>query len=220
MIIGISASGRRNRIVEQTVRAILEETGKDYEVISLADKTIDGCTGCLGCVDTNICVLNDDWPKIAEKLKSADAIVFGAPKQFGVINARGHAFLERTFSFRHNCVFPLQGKPAVSVSTNSVWSHHRRPVTPDDPVRDFIQTLMNENKLDVIGHVTAGGYGPCYTCGYGHNCEAGGAVTEKTRAVGHIEKEDYPLDFCDQKETKSQICNVAELLKNRLMETA
>ena len=26
MIIGISASGRRNRIVEQTVRAILEET--------------------------------------------------------------------------------------------------------------------------------------------------------------------------------------------------
>jgi multimeric flavodoxin WrbA len=218
MIVGISASGRRNRVVEQTVRAILEETGQEYELISLAGKTINGCTGCLGCVDTNICVVKDDWPVIADKLKSADAIVFGAPKYFGTLNARGHACLERTFSFRHNCVFPLQGKPAVSVSTSSTWSHNRRPVTPDDPVRDFIQALLKENKLDIVGHVTADGYGPCFTCGYGHNCDAGGAMTEKSQAIGGFEKADYPQDFCDQKETLRQVHEVAGLLKKRLME--
>ena len=133
----------------------------------------------------------------------------------------GMPCLERTFSFRAQLCISITGKTCcISKYQLSLVTS---PTSGDTVmIRSGIsfRALMNENKLDVIGHVTAGGYGPCYTCGYGHNCEAGGAVTEKTRMVGHIEKEDYPLDFCDQKATKSQICNVAELLKNRLMETA
>jgi multimeric flavodoxin WrbA len=216
MILGISTSGRRNRIVEQTVRAILDGTGMEYELVSLSGKTINGCTGCLGCAGTNICVLKDDWIDLADKMKKADAIVFGAPKYFGTINARGHACLERTFSFRHNCVFPLQGKPAVSISTSSTWSHNRRTVTSEDPVKDFIQALLKENRMEIVGHVTADGYGPCYTCGYGHNCDAGGAMTEKSQRIGGFEKEDYPPDFCEQKETLRQIREVAGLLRDRL----
>jgi len=216
MILGISASGRRNRIVEQTVKAILDQTGMEYELISLAGKTINGCTGCLGCADTNICVLKDDWAEIADKMKKADAIVFGAPKYFGSINARGHACLERTFSFRHKCVFPLKGKPAISVSTSSIWAQHRLPLTSEDPVKNFIQALLKENGMDIVGHVIADGYGPCFTCGYGHNCNAGGAITKKSQRIGGFEKEDYPLDFPDQKETMQQVREVAGLLVDRL----
>ncbi|MDR3335131.1 MAG: hypothetical protein LBT13_09660 [Treponema sp.] len=60
-ILGISASGRNNGIVNQTVAAILKETGFDYEIVTLAGKTINGCSGCLSCVKDNRCVLKDDF---------------------------------------------------------------------------------------------------------------------------------------------------------------
>jgi predicted 3-demethylubiquinone-9 3-methyltransferase (glyoxalase superfamily) len=117
MILGISASARKDRIISQTVKAILDSTGLEYEFISLAGKSINGCIGCTRCAGDNICKVNDDWNEIAEKMLKADAIVFGAPNYFATINALGHAFLERTFCFRHREAFSLKDKIAVSVST-------------------------------------------------------------------------------------------------------
>ncbi|PKM89343.1 MAG: flavodoxin family protein, partial [Firmicutes bacterium HGW-Firmicutes-12] len=77
MILGISASGRTNGITSETVKAILEATGSEYEFISLAGKQISGCIGCTKCASDNKCKLKDDWLEIAEKMLAADAIVFG-----------------------------------------------------------------------------------------------------------------------------------------------
>mgnify|MGYP001006960879 CR=1 FL=1 len=37
-----------------------ENTGIEYELVSLRGKSISGCTACLGCVKDNICVVDDD----------------------------------------------------------------------------------------------------------------------------------------------------------------
>lgn len=208
MILGISASGRKNRIVSQTVKAILESTGLEYEFITLAGKRISGCIGCTQCASDNICKLNDDWNEIGEKMLKSKAIVFGAPNYYATINALGHACLERTFSFRHRGAFSLKDKIGVSVSTN-------RSNSENDPVQAIIQRFMLSNKMNVVGHVAAEGYDQCYTCGFGHDCTVGNVV-RKHGVLKSIEAEHYPPDFVEQNQTQQQVHEVSELLRTQL----
>jgi hypothetical protein len=89
------------------VKYVLEKTGEPFEYVSLAGKRISGCQACLACAKDNVCVVDDDWAAIRDKMFEADALVFGAPNYYGTLNAHGHAFLERTFSLRHREAFPL-----------------------------------------------------------------------------------------------------------------
>lgn len=41
--------------------------GHDVEVISLKDKTVGFCKGCLACQKTQKCVINDDAAEIADR---------------------------------------------------------------------------------------------------------------------------------------------------------
>lgn len=45
MILGISGSGRTDGIISNAVQKILEESEMEYEYISLAGKTVQGCIG-------------------------------------------------------------------------------------------------------------------------------------------------------------------------------
>ncbi|MBN2336559.1 flavodoxin family protein, partial [Candidatus Bathyarchaeota archaeon] len=116
MILGISASGRRATrddngkllcgATEELVKQILEKSGEPHDYISLSDKNIQPCRGCVRCAGDNVCVIKDDWAEIRDRMMEADAVVFGAPDYYGYINGLGHAFLERTFSLRHRERFP------------------------------------------------------------------------------------------------------------------
>jgi multimeric flavodoxin WrbA len=208
MILGISASGRKNRIIHQTVQAIAAETGYEYEVVSLAGKRINGCIGCTLCASDNICKLKDDWNEIGKKMTEADIIIFGAPNYYGTINALGHACLERTFSFRHREVFTLKNKIGLSISTS-------RSTSTQDPVKDIIQRFMKSNQMNILGHVTAEGYDQCYTCGYGHDCKIGNVVRHHG-VLEKIEDRHYPEDFDEQSSTLQQVHEAIQLVKNAL----
>ena len=97
------------------VKGVLEASGLDYEYVSLFNKQISGCRGCLQCAGDGVCKWKDDWSEIAEMMKAADAIVFGSPTYSFNISALGHAFLERTYSMRHGR-FLLGGKLCVVVT--------------------------------------------------------------------------------------------------------
>ena len=179
MILGISASGRnakRNEsgtlthgLTEEMVRYFLAKTGEPSEFVSLSGKNIRGCTGCCGCAEDNVCVLEDDWAAIRDRMFEADAIVFGAPNYFGVINALGHAFLERTFSLRHRERFKLAGKLNVIVTTGS---------DEDPSVEDFIRKVFRSNYMaEPVGALKVAGISQCYQCGYGDGCAAGSVVS-------------------------------------------
>jgi multimeric flavodoxin WrbA len=176
----------------EAVKAVLEATGETYEYVSLAESRISGCRGRTDCAADNGCTLEDDWPPIAEKMLAAEALVFGAPTYYGVINALGHACLERTFCFRHREVFGLAGKLGVAVGVGGGSEG-------SSPALEYICRLMTSNLMAVVGTVWVDGYSQCYTCGYGHDCAVGGVV----RAHGfleRIEERHRPPRFAQQEE--------------------
>jgi len=178
MILGISASGRQSvrdesgrllkGVNDHMVKYVLEKTGEEYEYVSLAGKKISGCQACLACAKDNICVIDDDWAEIRDKMFEADAVVFGAPNYYGTINAHGHAFLERTFSLRHRERFPLAGKLNAIVASGRV---------DDNPAEKFIRQMFRSNYMaEPVGVIHVSGISQCYTCGFGEKCAAGAVV--------------------------------------------
>ena len=69
-ILGIVGSPRKDEIsgVLKLVRTVLENTGCDYDLISLREKKISGCIACLGCVEDNVCKIDDDMKALREKM--------------------------------------------------------------------------------------------------------------------------------------------------------
>lgn len=56
-----------------------QEAGHQVEKVCLYDKTIQFCKGCLACQKTQQCVMNDDAAMIAQKMLTADVLVFATP---------------------------------------------------------------------------------------------------------------------------------------------
>ena len=56
-----------------------QDAGQTVEKITLYDQTIQFCRGCLTCVNTRRCVINDDAVAITQKMLTADVIVFATP---------------------------------------------------------------------------------------------------------------------------------------------
>ena len=202
MILGISASGRKNGVTSDAVEAVLKASGLEYEFVSLSGKKIGGCIGCVQCASDNTCKVKDDWTAIAGKMLKAEAIVFGAPNYFGAINALGHACLERTFCFRHREIFNLAGKLGVIVST----SYQR-----DNAVQSYIEKIMQHNKMVVVDSVAVQGYAQCYVCGFGHDCAVGKVVRDHG-FLTEIEEKHLPLCFEKQDDARLQAYKAGKVL--------
>ncbi|MCK5606194.1 flavodoxin family protein [Candidatus Pacearchaeota archaeon] len=167
-IIGISA-GRDRKVTESVIRAILEGTGKKNEFISLSGKLIRPCEACNGCVKNNRCVLEDDFQDIIEKCYQTRAIVFGAPNYWDHMNAKGHAFWERTcFSGRHNSIFPLEGKLGIIAAI--AGSGNGEPVIKD------VETYFKDARMLIVEEISVQGEYACFSCGHGNHCPVGGFV--------------------------------------------
>ena len=154
--IGISSSGREAAYSKIIVKDILEESGVGYEMIHIAKLNIKGCLGCLKCASDNRCVQKDDFQGVVEKIMEADALVFGGGNYYGMLNAIGHAFWERTFALRHRESFPFAGKLGIAVGLDR--DSNKREST------SFIEKMMLDNKMAVIATFTDPGHQQCYDC--------------------------------------------------------
>lgn len=210
MILAISGSGRKNKMIHQAIKEIVKNIEDDVEIISLAGKRINGCIGCTLCAKDNQCKVKDDWLDIGKKMEKADIIIFGAPNYYGMINSLAHACLERTFSFRHQNAFLLKDKKGIIVTTS-------RQSQQLNPVHDTIQMFMKSNKMQVIGEVSVEGYDQCYTCGYGHTCTVGN-VYKHHGLLPKIESHHLPLEICDQHGSLDQIHQIQNVINKALQE--
>lgn len=75
--------------------------GHSVEFISLRDKTIGFCRGCLACQKTLRCVIRDDADTIAQKMKDADVLVFATPIYYYEMSGQMKTLLDRA-----NPLFP------------------------------------------------------------------------------------------------------------------
>lgn len=206
-ILGISGSPRKEQQsgVYTLVRTVLENSGCEYDLVSLRGKKISGCIACLGCVKDNICKVDDDLSELRQKIVDADAYVFGAPNYYSTVNALFHAFMERWFQFRHQTGNTLWGKVAVAIGVGG---------TAGDAPAAAIEKFLLYNFVETVAKVSGQGAASCYSCGYGESCQVGIPVMLHGPAV-KIREEMIP-DVSKQPELMEAAARAGELLGKRL----
>jgi multimeric flavodoxin WrbA len=134
-IVGIVGSYHKNGVIDSVVTEVLEEAvkqGVQTQKIYLQDQQIEFCTNCRVCLqepgsERGKCILDDDMDRILQDIESADALVIGAPVNFGNINALTRRFLERCVCYGYwpwNAAAPKLRNPkpkkkAVLVSSSA-----------------------------------------------------------------------------------------------------
>lgn len=71
--------------------------GHEVEKVSLKDKTIGFCKGCLACQKTGSCVIRDDAGAIVEKMLHADVLVFATPIYYYEMSGQMKTMLDRVW---------------------------------------------------------------------------------------------------------------------------
>ena len=98
--VAICGSPRLGGNTEQLLRrclARLDASGIRGELVTLAGKSIQGCTACLSCrgLTETRCAVDDDFNPVLERILAADIVVVGSPVHFGAATPLLSAVLDR-----------------------------------------------------------------------------------------------------------------------------
>lgn len=206
-VLGISGSPVKNSNTDRLVNAILEATGQEAEFVKLSRINVRPCFACKQCVPDNICKVPDDFQALAEKIKTARALVIGAYPPYGQIDGFTKALLERFWSFRHVNNL-LKGKLCATVMTG---------IDPRamDAINLALATEMRDyENMELVGQLSVQGNLPCLTCGEGDECEMSGlqlmyGPDAKTTDIGYARVE-------DQAQVWDEAARLGSLIGNRL----
>jgi len=172
-VLGISGSPILDSNTDRAVKRILEHTELETQFVKLSEYDFSPCRACLGCVNSNECVLQDDARGVALLFHDAPAFVLGAFTPYSSLDARTKAFIERMYCFRH-MKMGNAGKVGVAVITTAI-----RPGMPELPAAAETATTqinywMMEEGIRNLGSLVIEGNVPCIRCGRGDACPASG----------------------------------------------
>ena len=88
-------SGSNSEILAHEFERGAKEAGNDVSFISLKDKNIAFCKGCLACQKTHKCVINDDALSIADKICNSDVIVWATPIYYYEMSGQMKTLIDR-----------------------------------------------------------------------------------------------------------------------------
>lgn len=97
-VLVISTSLRNNSNSEILADAFLDgaqSAGHEAEKVSLKNKTLAFCRGCLTCQKTGNCVIHDDAEEIVEKMSHADVLVFATPIYYYEMSGQMKTLIDR-----------------------------------------------------------------------------------------------------------------------------
>lgn len=157
-VLGIVGSPRQNGNVDTLVQGVLDaasENGHQIEKFSLNQMQYSGCQACMYCKTHDRCKLEDDMASLTESLKTADAVVFGAPVYYWQLNSQFRTFVDRLYMF-FNPDFTVKlpkGKKAVVITSQG----NPDVKTFDHVFREF-DNLLTTYGFDKVGalHMVAG----------------------------------------------------------------
>ena len=172
-VLGVSGSPIKNSNTDRALKAVLEATGCDTELIKLIDYTVAPCRACLGCLETNQCVIKDDGIELAEKAKKADALEIAGFTPYSTLDSRTKAFLERLYPLRHKTGF-MATKPGGAVITCCVSEGNDALPPACQMGVNAVQFYMMEEGMNFVGAVKIQGNVPCIKCGSGDECKMSG----------------------------------------------
>ncbi|MEW6500827.1 MAG: flavodoxin family protein [Thermodesulfobacteriota bacterium] len=172
-VLGVSGSPVKESNTDRAVKAVLAAIGCETEFVKLSEYTVAPCRACLGCVETNQCVIEDDGVMLAEKAKQADALVIGGYTPYSTLDSRTKAFIERLYPLRHQRGI-MAGKPGAAVVTCCVSGENPMLPPAGQMGVNAIQFYMMEEGMEFVGALTVQGNVPCVKCGHGDVCAMSG----------------------------------------------
>lgn len=172
-VLGVSGSPIKNSNTDRALKAVLDATGCESEFIKLIDYTVAPCRACLGCLETNQCVIKDDGIMLAEKAKNADALVIAGFTPYSSLDSRTKAFIERLYPLRHKKGF-MATKPGGAVITCCVSEDNDALPPACQMGVNAVQFYMMEEGMNFVGAVKVQGNVPCVKCGSGDECKMSG----------------------------------------------
>lgn len=96
LVISTSLRAKSNSdILTESLIKGAREAGHEVEPISMKDKEVKFCIGCLACQKTQECVIKDDAVWMAEKVKNADTLVFATPIYYYEMSGQMKTLLDR-----------------------------------------------------------------------------------------------------------------------------
>ena len=135
-IILINGSPRKNgntaELLKNAAKGV-QDAGAEVELVNLYTLNFKGCTSCFYCKlkskEHGICAMKDDLSPVLEKIKTADAVIFGTPIYFMNLSAGMIACIERLFfsnyiySTEIPTVFPKKLPSAFFYTMNMTANH-------------------------------------------------------------------------------------------------
>ncbi len=100
----ISTSLRNNansEILAHEVERGAKNAGHKVEFVTLKDKEINFCKGCLACQKVGKCIINDDANEITAKMKESDVIVWATPVYYYEMAGQMKTLIDRANSLFH-----------------------------------------------------------------------------------------------------------------------
>ncbi len=136
-------------LAHETERGAIE-AGHSVEFVTLKDKEIKFCKGCLACQKLGKCVIKDDANEITAKMKEADVIVWATPIYYYEMSGQMKTLIDRA-----NSLF----------TTGKNFSEVYVITTSADMEKGVIQTVLSGVRgwigcfegVELCGHLEAGG---------------------------------------------------------------
>ena len=91
-------TGSNSEILAKEVAKGAKEKGHKVEFVSLKNKKIAFCKGCLACQKLGKCAIKDDANKITEKIKKSDVIVWATPVYYYEMSGQMKTVIDRANS--------------------------------------------------------------------------------------------------------------------------
>lgn len=172
-VLGISGSPILESNTDRAVKRILEYTGLETEFIKLSEFLFSPCRACLGCVNSNECVVADDARDLAARFRDAPAFVLGGYTPYSSLDARTKAFMERMYCHRH-VIGGNAGKVGASVITTAIRPGAAGLPAAAETATSQIAFWMMEEGIKDVGTLVVEGNVPCIRCGRGDACQFSG----------------------------------------------
>ncbi len=97
-IVGISGSPRRGGntdLILQEALAAAKVEGAEVDLIRISDFRLQPCNGCMACIVSKKCVIDDDVEKLYQEIVKADGIIMGSPSYMQGVTAQMKTFIDR-----------------------------------------------------------------------------------------------------------------------------
>jgi multimeric flavodoxin WrbA len=159
-IIGFNASPRKSGNTAWAISQILDsaaEAGAETQVFHSGELAVNPCKGCLGCVNGDGCVVDDDMQKIYAALKQADALVLGSPLYMAQMSGQAKVFTDRLFAQITPRFSPRFKEENAGKKLILVFTHGNPDQSKFQVYYDYTKNMFQMLEFDVRDFIVATG---------------------------------------------------------------